>query len=461
VKELFFLIRFIRELLICLKRQELTLALLGFLKKKKPHRACVVGLDGVPHSLVLRLTAEGVMPFLGGMVKAGAGQKMKVTLPEISAVSWPSFMTGQNPGVHGIFGFTELGPGYKLRFTNFTNLKCPTLWDKLGERGKRSVVINQPGTYPARAIPGAMISGFVAVELNKSVAPLKWLATLRRANYEIDIDTQRCRKDHNQLFLELKRTTDGRRAVIDVLWKEEDWDFFQAVITGTDRLQHYLMAAVDDKSHPRHAQAMEYYANIDRFIKEMWERYHSSAEVSREGEGFYLLSDHGFCVIKQEVNVNAWLRQEGYLKFENEPPKGYEEISADSRAFALDPGRIYIHLKGKYPKGCVEPGAAAENLTREIADKLRTLCYHSENVIEMVRTRAEAYSGPEAKNGPDLVAVANHGYDLKAALGATEVFGRSDLTGMHTWDDAFFWSAQAQNPDLEITQLAEIVTKTI
>lgn len=437
------------------------MALLGFLKKKKAHRACVVGLDGVPHTLVLRLAAEGVMPFMADLVKNGAAQKMKVTLPEISAVSWPSFMTGKNPGVHGIFGFTELSPDYKMRFTNFASLKCPTFWDKLGERGKRSVVINQPGTYPARPIPGALISGFVALELNKSISPLKLLATVRRANYEIDIDTQRCRKDHNQLFLELKRTTEGRRQVVDALWKEEDWDYFQAVITGTDRLQHYLMAAVEDKNHPRHGQAMEYYANIDRFIQEMWERYHASAEVSSEGEGFYLLSDHGFCLIEQEVNINAWLKQEGYLKLENDPPRGYEDVTADSRAFALDPGRIYIHQKGKYPRGGVEPGAETEALCKEIADKLRTLCYQDKNVIEMVRTRDEAYSGPEAKNGPDLVPVGHHGFDLKASLGAKEIFGRSDLTGMHTWDDAFFWSKDPQGPDLEITQLAEIVTKTI
>jgi predicted AlkP superfamily phosphohydrolase/phosphomutase len=301
----------------------------------------------------------------------------------------------------------------------------------------------------------------VAVEMNKSVAPLKWLATLRRNNYEIDIDTQRCRKDHNQLFLELKRTTDARRAVIDVIWKEEDWDYFQAVITGTDRLQHYLMAAVEDKSHSRHQQAMEYYGNVDRFIKEMWERYHAAAEVSREGEGFYLLSDHGFCLIEQEVNVNAWLREQGYLAFEKDPPGGFEDIGVGSRAFALDPGRIYLHLKGKYPKGGVEPGAEAETLTKEIADKLRSLCYHDRKVLEMVKTNPEAYQGPEAKNGPDLVAVPHHGFDLKASLSTREVFGRSDLTGMHTWDDAFFWSAEKQAPDLEITQLADIVTKTI
>lgn len=436
------------------------MALKNLFKKKKKNRACVVGLDGVPHSLVERFTRDGTWPFMAGLCASGSLAKMKVTLPEISAVSWPSFMTGSNPGVHGIFGFTELGGDYSMRFTNFTDLKCPTFWDELGKRGKKSVVINQPGTYPAREIPGVLISGFVAIELHKSVKPLRYLAALRRANYEIDIDTQRCRRDHNQLFIELKKTMKGRLSAVDAVWNEEDWDYFQAVITGTDRLQHYLWAAVDDPGHPRRQQALDYYREVDGFIKKMWERYHGSVDVSQEGEGFFLLSDHGFCGIEQEVYLNAWLKQEGYLSFDKEPPEGMGEISAESRAFCLDPGRIYIHREGRYPKGRVG-NAEADGIAAEIREKLGALCYHDDKVMEFVKTRDQVYSGPETENGPDLVAVANHGFDLKGSPQATEVFGRSDLTGMHTWDDAFFWSLEPQEENLDITRLAGIVTRPL
>jgi predicted AlkP superfamily phosphohydrolase/phosphomutase len=436
------------------------MALRDIFKKKKGNRSCVVGLDGVPHSLVMRFVEDGTWPFMAGLVKSGSLTRMKVTLPEISAVSWPSFMTGANPGVHGVFGFTELDGDYNMSFTNFQSLKCPTFWDRLGEQGKKSVVINQPGTYPARDIPGVLISGFVAIELHKSVKPMRHLATLRRNNYEIDIDTQRCRKDHNQLFVELKRTLDSRRAVVEKLWKDEEWDYFQIVITGTDRLQHYVFPAILDPEHQRHEQAIDYYRRIDGFVKEMWERHHASVDVSREGEGFFMLSDHGFCAIDQEVYVNAWLKEQGYLKFDNEDPKGLGDISSEGKAFALDPGRIYIHRKGKYKKGQVEY-SDADALISEIKEKLGALCYHDQQVIETVKLRDEAYQGPETENGPDLVAVANHGFDLKGMPGAREVFGRSDLTGMHTWDDAFFWSLETPGDDLCIDQLADIVTSPL
>jgi len=332
------------------------------------------------------------------------------------------------------------------------------------------VIINQPGTYPAREIPvvgdksvsatSALVSGFVAVDLMKAVKPMKLLATLRRANYEIDIDTQRCRRDHHQLFIELAKTLEARRAVAGTLWESEEWDYFQVVVTGTDRLQHYLFSAVEDEGHPRHAQTIQYYQTVEELLKETWERYHASVDVSREGEGFFLLSDHGFCLIEQEVYVNAWLREQGYLKFTKDPPEGLHDISPEATAFALDPARIYLHRAGKYPRGGLSE-AETPALAAEIREKLLALCYHDKKVIELVKTRDEAYAGPEAVNGPDLVAVAHHGFDLKGSPVATEIFGKSDLTGMHTWDDAFFWSLENAGADLDITRLADIVTRPI
>ncbi len=437
------------------------MALRGFFKKSRKPRVMVVGLDGVPESLVENFCTEGVWPFMAGLVKSGSLSRMKVTLPEISAVSWPSFMTGSDPGAHGIFGFTDFRPGkYEIRFPCFSDLKVPTFWDRLGELGKISVVLNQPGTYPARAIPGVLVSGFVAIDLMKAVQPMRNLAALRRMNYQIDIDTQRCRKDHDQLFLELSSTLEGRRKAVNHFWTTQDWDYFQVVVTGTDRLQHYLWSAIGDKDHPRHEQALDYYQKVDGFLKEMWERFASETNAEKEGENFFVLSDHGFCGIKQEVNLNVWLREQGFLAFTSDDPRGLENIGPETRAFALDPSRIYLHLEGNFPKGTVKP-EQTEEIKQEIKEGLLGLEFNGERVLEMVKDRDEAYHGPEARNGPDLVAVSCHGFDLKAAPGAKDLFTRTDLTGMHTWDDAFFWSSEPVKDDLNITDLAEVITRPL
>ena len=98
--------------------------LMAIFKKKKKNRVCVIGLDGVPYSLLLALTRKGVMPATGKLIDSGHLHKLKASLPEISAVSWTNFMTGVNPATHGIFGFTDLKPNsYELRFPNFHDLK--------------------------------------------------------------------------------------------------------------------------------------------------------------------------------------------------------------------------------------------------------------------------------------------------------------------------------------------------
>jgi predicted AlkP superfamily phosphohydrolase/phosphomutase len=152
---------------------------MSIFKKKKENRVCVIGLDGVPFSLLLDLAKKGIMSAMGRIIDSGHLHRMKASLPEISAVSWTDFMTGVNPGTHGIFGFTDLKPGsYDLRFPNFLNVKAPTIWDTLSEKGKKCIIINQPSTYPARKINGVLISGFVAIELAKAVYPLSYQAEL-------------------------------------------------------------------------------------------------------------------------------------------------------------------------------------------------------------------------------------------------------------------------------------------
>jgi len=424
--------------------------------RRKKSRIFVLGLDGVPYSLVKKFCEQGLWKFFAQLSDSGRLVPMEVTLPEISAVSWPSFMSGTNPGEHGIFGFTDWKEGsYEIRYPNFSDLKVPTFWDRLGEKGKKSIVINQPGTYPARSIPGIIISGFVAIELTRSVQPLRYLAQLRRMNYQIDIDTHRCRTDHDQLFRELDYTLQKRKDALEYFWDELDWDYFQLVITGTDRLQHYLFDAIEDSAHPRHSQAIRYYQKVEELIKYAWELFFRGESTDREGDNFFLLSDHGFCLIKREIYLNAWLRQEGYLEFEREPPEEIGEIKKTSRAFALDPSRIYLHRKSRFPQGILSE-AEADELRRELKEKLLGLEFEGEKVLRAVYLPEEVYSGSELNRAPDLILVSKPGFDLKGNIQKKEIFGNSDLTGMHTFDNAFFWAKEFDQEKAQITELAQV-----
>jgi predicted AlkP superfamily phosphohydrolase/phosphomutase len=428
---------------------------MSLFRTRKKNRACVLGLDGVPHGLILDLARKGVMPAMGRLVEAGHFHRMKASLPEISAVSWTNFMTGLNPGGHGIFGFTDFKPGsYDVRFPNFLDLKVPTFWDRLGQLGKRTIVINQPSTYPARSMNGVLVSGFVALDIAKAVYPPTQRAALERLGYEIDIDTLRSRDDHEFLWQELEKTLAARQRALAYFW-EEPWDFFELVVTGTDRLHHYLWTAYTDPAHPFHETFLSYYKRIDGLI-DMISR--SFREATGSIRGFYILSDHGFTGIVQEVSLNAWLESNGYLGFDHPQPEGLDAISEGTKAFALDPNRIYLNLEGRFPRGTVAQ-ADRGALRKEIADKLGALEHEGQKVVRKVFIADEIYSGPETCLGPDLLVLGEPGFDMKGSVKRKEVFGRTSLQGMHTWDDAFFWAAEDHGKDLAIEDIASIILR--
>jgi predicted AlkP superfamily phosphohydrolase/phosphomutase len=426
---------------------------MGLLKRRKKPRVCVIGLDGAPYSMLGNLAQKGVMPNINKLIQYGHLHKMKASLPEISSVSWTNFMTGTNPGTHGIFGFTDLKENtYDLKFPNFLDVKTDTFWDKLGKMKKMSVIINQPSTYPARKINGILISGFVAIEMAKAVSPIALKDPLEKLGYQIDIDTLKAREDHEFLWEDLERTLKGREKAFDSLW-ETDWDFFEIVITGTDRLQHFLWSAYEDENHPYHTKFLDYYSKIDRFIEKVIDAFTAQ---SNGDDGLFLLSDHGFAKIEQEVYLNVWLEQEGYLSFETSSPKDLSEISANSRVFTMDPNRIYINLKDKFPKGSVD-SSEKQDLKKELMAKLKSLDFSGRKVVREVFDTEEIYSGPHIASGPDLIVLSEYGFDMKGSVKKKELFGRSNLQGMHTWDDAFFWANSEKGKDLSISELSSIL----
>jgi len=144
------------------------------------------------------------------------------------------------------------------------------------------------------------------------------------------------------------------------------------------------------------------------------------------------------------------------LKFESPTPTELGEIDSSSKAFVMDPNRIYINGKGRYPKGSVDE-ADKQALKLEITDKIKGLKHDGHPIIRQVFDTAEIYSGPLVPAGPDLIFLSEYGYDLKGSVKKKDIFGRSNLQGMHTWDDAFFWSKEEQNRDLKISDLSGII----
>lgn len=417
-----------------------------------PNKAVVIGLDGVPFSLLQKLILKGIMPNFAKIASQGVFVPMETTFPEVSSVSWTSFMTGKNPGEHGIYGFMELKPGsYQMTFPNSGNIRAKTIWEHLGEEGKRSVVLNLPQTYPAKPMNGILTSGFVALDLKKATYPDSAYEYLNKIGYKIDVEAEKAQTSLAALADDINLTFTKRREAFLHFLTTEPWDLFIAIVTETDRLHHFLWAAWEDEKHPQHQFFLDFYRQTDALIGEV------AAKLPPETD-LYLLSDHGFCGIKQEVYLSYWLSQEGYLKFDKEPPDSFNDINSTTKAFALDPSRIYIHLEGKYPRGTVKQ-ADYNKLRQEIKAKLLQLSFNNEKVIKAVYLKEEIYQGPYLDQAPDLVVWSERGYDLKGSIKKQSLFGRTHFSGAHTRDDAFFLADKKLDlpNDFNITKIASLI----
>lgn len=420
--------------------------------KSKKRRVVVLGIDGVPCGLLEEMVERDVMPNMARLIEMGTLSPMNASIPEVSSTSWSCFMTGVNPAKHSIFGFMELDrKTYSWRFPNFHNLKAKTIWEIASEHGKRNIVINIPSTYPARPLRGMLVAGFVALDLQKACYPEEMYQYLKRINYKLDVDASKAVTEPDEFKNDILQTFQKRKEAILHLFDSEEWDLFIAAITETDRLHHYLWSAYRDPSHREHQFFIDFYKLLDTFIGEFYRRL--NGEIP-----FIIVSDHGFTEIKQEVYLNWYLRELGYLRFTTETPESFRDISPESTAFALDPSRIYVHLKGKFSNGPVSPSSYYE-IRDSLKNDLLRLKHDGQQVIKRVYLKEEIYSGEELEDAPDLVAMPEEGFDLKGSIKKNSLFGRSALTGGHTRSNATFYiNRKASLPDdIEITDVGATV----
>jgi len=123
----------------------------------------VIGLDGATFRLILPWVKQGKLPTLKKMMDQGVWGNLQSTIHPLSPQAWASFMTGKNPGKHGIFEFVEhKANSYDLRYVNGGFVQGKKIWKLLSDAGKKVCVINVPFTYPPEKVNGNLIAGLDA-----------------------------------------------------------------------------------------------------------------------------------------------------------------------------------------------------------------------------------------------------------------------------------------------------------
>src|SRR5512134_915321 len=89
-----------------------------------PLKIVVIGLDGATFDLIHPWVKEGHLPTFRKIMEEGSWGELESTMPPLTGPAWSSFITGKNPGKHGIYDFMYRDPkGYDVITINATRRK--------------------------------------------------------------------------------------------------------------------------------------------------------------------------------------------------------------------------------------------------------------------------------------------------------------------------------------------------
>ena len=400
-------------------------------KDNQNRKVLIIGLDGVPYSFIRHLleTKKNKFPNFTKLFENGAHSHIKSVLPTVSGVAWTAIFTGKNPAKFGVFGFLDLKKDYTPYIPNAISLKAENILDILSQEGKRVISLGVPMTYPPKTVNGICVGGFLTPILNKGVFPKSFLPVLEEEKYIVDINPMKARESLDYFTKELTRVFEARKNTMIRLIKEESWDFFITHFIDTDRINHFLWHYYQEKGSKYKDYFFEFYQKIDNMLGKV-------LDLIDENTILIILSDHGFCKTNKEIQLNYWLKENGYLKFKVENPKSFKDIDEKSLAFSLTPGRIYIHTDiWKEGRVAIEESG---QIVKEIIEKLSKVKdpETQQIIFKDIYRREEYYSGKYINEAPEIIIKPVDGYELKAKLNANKFFNPPDMPGIHTYDDA-------------------------
>lgn len=421
-----------------------------------PKKLVVLGLDAADLDVMRPLVDRGEMPNVARLMAEGASGVLHSTVPPVSAPAWASFLTGRNPGKHGLYSFVVERGGGRMQLANVTDIHGPKLWDVAAMQGARPIVVNVPVTWPAPSFDGLMVTGMLTPESQGVVfTHPKSLAdeiAAKVPGYRIDID-RALLDDRATSYAQMSEMEKRRKDLFLHLLKSHETRLFVGIFTNTDRVQHSFWRS--DRT-----LVDQHFREVDAHIGEI------VASLDRATTGVVLLSDHGFQGCAHKVYVNKVLEDAGLLvtrragKIDEESDRrrpdyfsGFQggrgekaeapragllgslkslvgiggEAAMEwpkTRAFmwSVDSGGVAVNLKSRYPHGVVA-AADYETVRDEIVRVLSSLkAPDGRPAFRAVRRREEVYAGAYTSTAPDVIAEPDDLVSMGIDLGAKETF---------------------------------------
>lgn len=420
----------------------------------KRNRIVLIGIDGLTLDLIGEWLEKGYLPHLSQLISSGASGELQSTIPPVTPTAIASFMTGQNPGKHGVYDFFQRRWGQsEWQPVNASFRDGPAFWDILDQAGKRCIILNVPLTYPPTPVDGLMVSGFLTPRGKRDFAYPPYLLDeieSRFGPYRLHLERSYDGHDAEPLLQEVFDELDYKSKVALYLMEQHEWDVFVLYLMGTDRVQHELWQFLEvQDGENRHAlfnRILAYYQAIDAHLAKL---------VDAAGDAtVFVFSDHGFGPVTEFLNFNVWLLEQGFLRLKTDratrlkrflhrmgftPLNAYRVLSLlrgkhanrerdlgsrsrlghwldriflsfedvdwqETRAYSRGNfGQIYLNLKGRELEGSVAPEKQPQ-VVSEICGKLGNVQADRPVSFDLFK-KEDIYTGPHVNAAPEIIPV--------------------------------------------------------
>ena len=153
-------------------------------------KVIVLGIDGMDPGLLGRFVQEGRMPNFGRFMAEDHFRPLRTSIPPQSPVAWSSFITGMNPGGHGIFDFIHRDPATLSPYLSTSRTeegayalslgswrvplsagrvrllrRGSAFWEILGRHGTASTILRVPANFPPAGESAQQLSGMGTPDL--------------------------------------------------------------------------------------------------------------------------------------------------------------------------------------------------------------------------------------------------------------------------------------------------------
>lgn len=171
-------------------------------------KVLVLGFDGMDPQILGRLVKEGKMPTFQKVIQSGDFASLATSIPPQSPVAWSNFITGMNPGGHGIFDFIHRDPETMFPYLSTSKTepskhtirigdwviplsagkvtllrKGKSFWEILDEHGIPATIIRVPANFPPIDAPVEQLSGMGTPDIHGTYGTFSFFTTEQLDKY--------------------------------------------------------------------------------------------------------------------------------------------------------------------------------------------------------------------------------------------------------------------------------------